>query len=128
MLDLLTTYANVSELQAFAVPPLISTIHKSPEHPLSLFQPAMSSPAFPWQWLQTVEIIQLHVQKPTLNGCSVPTASFPHRHPYRIDLVTPGVVKMTSRHRPRRNTPFPTVPLLLHIDSLLWGLVYRAIG
>jgi hypothetical protein len=35
-MGLLTTYIHHSELQAIAVPPLISTIHKSPQHPLSL--------------------------------------------------------------------------------------------
>jgi hypothetical protein len=34
-MDLLTTYAHDSELQAITAPPLISTIHKSPQHPLS---------------------------------------------------------------------------------------------
>jgi hypothetical protein len=32
-----------SELQVTTAPPLISTIHKSPQHPLSLLQPAVSS-------------------------------------------------------------------------------------
>jgi hypothetical protein len=32
-------------------PPLISTIHGSPQHPLRIFQPAVSLQAFPWQWL-----------------------------------------------------------------------------
>jgi hypothetical protein len=36
-IDLLTTYTHHSELQAVTTPPLISTIHKSPQHPLSLF-------------------------------------------------------------------------------------------
>jgi hypothetical protein len=35
-LDLLTTYAHDSELHAFTTPSLISTIHKSPQHPLWL--------------------------------------------------------------------------------------------
>jgi hypothetical protein len=48
------------ELQAITAPPLISTIHKLPQHPLSIFQPAVSSPAVPWQRLVTVEILQLH--------------------------------------------------------------------
>jgi hypothetical protein len=59
-IDLFTTYTHDSELHAITAPPLISTIHKSPQHPLSLFQPAMSSPAVPWQRLLTVEILQLH--------------------------------------------------------------------
>jgi hypothetical protein len=37
ILDLLTTYIYDSELQAVTAPPLISTIHKSPQHPLSPF-------------------------------------------------------------------------------------------
>jgi hypothetical protein len=37
--DLLTTYTYQSELQVIRAPPLISTINKSPQHPLSLFPP-----------------------------------------------------------------------------------------
>jgi hypothetical protein len=48
ILDFLTTYRHEQELQAITAPPLISTIHKSPRHPLSLFHPAVSSPATPW--------------------------------------------------------------------------------
>jgi hypothetical protein len=43
-LDLLTSYTHDSELQAVTAPPLISTINKSPQLPLSLFQPA----SLPW--------------------------------------------------------------------------------
>jgi hypothetical protein len=56
ILDLLTTYTNDSELQAITAPSLISTIKQSPQHPLSLFQSAVSSPAVPWQRIPTVEI------------------------------------------------------------------------
>jgi hypothetical protein len=42
---LLTTFAHDSKLQAITAPPLISTFNKSPQHPLRLFQPAVSSPA-----------------------------------------------------------------------------------
>jgi hypothetical protein len=59
-MDLLTTYTHDSELQAIAAPPLIFTFHKSPQHPLSLFQPAVASPAVLWQRLLTVEIRQPH--------------------------------------------------------------------
>jgi hypothetical protein len=48
ILDLLTTYTHDSELQAITAPPLISTIHKSPQLPPSMFQPTVSSPAVPW--------------------------------------------------------------------------------
>jgi hypothetical protein len=40
-MDLLTTYAHVSELQAITASLLISTIHKSPLHPLSFRQPTV---------------------------------------------------------------------------------------
>jgi hypothetical protein len=73
-MDLLTVYTHVWELQAITVPPLISTVHKSPQHLLSLFQPAVSSPAVPWQLLLTVEILQLNALK-----------SSRHRLPYRTD-------------------------------------------
>jgi hypothetical protein len=36
-MDLLNTHTHNSELQAITAPPLISTIHKSPQHPLILF-------------------------------------------------------------------------------------------
>jgi hypothetical protein len=57
-----------SELQVITAPPLISTIHKSPEQPLSLFQPAVSSPAVLWQLLLTVEIFQLHALRSSLHS------------------------------------------------------------
>jgi hypothetical protein len=53
-------------------------LHKSPQHPLSLFQPAMPSPVVPCQWLLTVEILQL----PALR-------CFPHRLQYRVVFHCP---------------------------------------
>jgi hypothetical protein len=64
--DLLTTLTHNSELQAITAPPLISTIHKSAQHPLSLFQTAMSSLAIPWQRLLIVEILKIHAPKYSL--------------------------------------------------------------
>jgi hypothetical protein len=58
---------------SITAPPLISTIHRS-QHPLRIFQPAVSSPAIPWQRLLTVEIIQLHALRTSL-----------HRLPYRTE-------------------------------------------
>jgi hypothetical protein len=55
-----------SELQAVTAPPLTSAILKPPQNALSLSQPAVSSPAVPWQWLLTMEILQLHTLKPSL--------------------------------------------------------------
>jgi hypothetical protein len=74
----------------------IYIIHKSPQHPLSLFQSAVSSPAVPWQRFLTVKILQLHALKSSL-----------HRLLYRADSVVPNVFEITPRHRPRRNIPFP---------------------
>jgi hypothetical protein len=58
-MDLLTTCTHHSELQVITTLSLIFALHKSPQHLLSLFQPAISSPAVPWQLLLTVEILQL---------------------------------------------------------------------
>jgi hypothetical protein len=41
ILDLLTIYKHLSELQVITAPPLISTLYKSSKHPLSLLQPAV---------------------------------------------------------------------------------------
>jgi hypothetical protein len=41
---------------------------KSLQHSLSLFQPAVSSPAVSWQWLLTVEILQLHALRFSLHS------------------------------------------------------------
>jgi hypothetical protein len=48
-MNLLTTYTHDSELQAITAPPLISTIHKSPQHPFTFSQLSVSSPAATWQ-------------------------------------------------------------------------------
>jgi hypothetical protein len=40
-------------------------------------------------------------------------------------LVTPIVFKITPRHGSRRSTPFPTILLLLRVNSLLREIVYR---
>jgi hypothetical protein len=68
---------------------------------LSLFQPAVSSPAVPWQRLLTVEIL--------------------HRLPYRNELLTDFVpCFVLARHEPHRNTPFSkvncsTITLVYHL-------------
>jgi hypothetical protein len=46
------------------------------------------------------------------------------RLPYRTDSVAPIVFLLTPRHIPNGNTSFPTVPLLLRVDSLLQERVY----
>jgi hypothetical protein len=71
-MDLLTTYTHDWELQAITAPPLSSTIHKSPQHPISLFQ----SDVFISSSQQRVltAILQLHVLR-----------SSPHSLPCRTD-------------------------------------------
>jgi hypothetical protein len=102
-MDLLTTYTHNLEVQVITVPLLISTIHKSPQHPLSLFQPALSSPAGPWQWFLTVESLQLHML-PLL----------PAGHHLTTELMLQTVLVITSRHRPHRKHPVSIVVQLLH--------------
>jgi hypothetical protein len=85
-MDLLTTHTHDSELQA-----LTTLIHKSPQHPLNLIQPAVFSPAIPQQRLLTMEILQFHALK-----------QFLHNLPCRIQLstnwVAPFIFKITPRY------------------------------
>jgi hypothetical protein len=78
ILDLLTTYTHNSEPQAVTAPSLISTLYKSPQPPLSLFQPAVSSPVIPL--ISTPNSGEL---KSSLNAGSLPTVPFLHSLPYR---------------------------------------------
>jgi hypothetical protein len=84
-MDLLTTYTHYSKLQVISAPSLISTIHKLSRQPLSLIQPAVSSPAVPWQQLLTVEILQL----PTLR--SFLSSKYPAAE-LSISLSWPGIL------------------------------------
>jgi hypothetical protein len=80
-MDLLTTYKHDLAVQIIRAPPLTSTIHKSLQRPLSIFQPAVSSPAVPWQQLLTVEILQLSALTPLPAG---------------NELIAPAVLVITS--------------------------------
>jgi hypothetical protein len=71
-MDLLTTYAHSSALQAITELSLIPTIYKSLQYALSILQPAVSSSAVTWQRLLTVVIIELYALK-----------FHPHSLPYR---------------------------------------------
>jgi hypothetical protein len=64
--DSLASYTHDLELQIITAPPPISTIHKSPQHPLSSLHPVVSSPAVPWQQLLTVEFLRLHAIRSSL--------------------------------------------------------------
>jgi hypothetical protein len=77
-MDLLTTYAHDPELYAITAPPLISTIDKSSQHPLSLFQPAVSSPAVSWQRFLTVETFQLQAFRFYLHSLPCRTVNWTH--------------------------------------------------
>jgi hypothetical protein len=101
--------------KAVTVPPLISTIHKSPQHPPSLFQPAVSSPAVPWQRLLAAEILQLHALK------------FSH-HRFRTDLVAPIVFLITPLHGPIREPRFQQYLYCCVSVRLLGEQVYRAVA
>jgi hypothetical protein len=59
-------YTQHSEPQAITAPSLISTLYKSPQHLLSLFQPAVLKPAVPRQRLLTVEILQVHALRSSI--------------------------------------------------------------
>jgi hypothetical protein len=92
-MNLLITYTHDSELQAITVPLLISTIHKSPQRPLNLIQPAVSSPAVPWKRLLTVEIFQLHALK-----------ALPAGHRLATELMqSRAEQKLTAGNQPARS-------------------------
>jgi hypothetical protein len=87
-------YTHHSELQAVTVPLLFSTTQKSPQHSLTSFQPAVSSPAVPWQRLLIMEILQLPALRSSLH-------SFPCRTQLSTEIV-PTVLLITSRHGSHR--------------------------
>jgi hypothetical protein len=97
------------ELQVIMALSLISTIHKSPQHPLSLSEPVVSSLAVPWQRLQTVEILQFHALRSSCHNrqCRIPLNC-------QLNWVAPIVILITPFARTHIEiTQFPTVSLLL---------------
>jgi hypothetical protein len=72
-MNLLTTYTYDSELQELTTLSLIYTLYKSLQRLPSLLQPAVSSPAIPWQQLLSVEILQLHMLRFYLHSLSCRT-------------------------------------------------------
>jgi hypothetical protein len=69
----------------------------------------VSSPAVLWQRLLAVEILQLHALR-----------SYLHILRYRTASVAPVVFKVTPRHGPRRDTPFPTVTIVACVSVAAW--------
>jgi hypothetical protein len=137
-MDSLTTCTHNSELQVITVPSLISTIHKSPQHPLSLFQPSVLSPAISQQQLRTVGIFQLHafifcLQQPPMQNSAELTASPSYLQDNSSAWTTQktqpfcccrGMFTMPLHSNGCgvdniENTPFAAVSLLLHAYSLL---------
>jgi hypothetical protein len=134
-LDLFTTCAHQSELQAITALSLTSTICISPQHPLSFFQPFVTSPVVPWQELLTFEILQLpalgsFLRRPSFkNACqlfpqlnwiavsSQPPLKSSTVHNTQItisDIFSAGLgSSLFSLGLTQQKTPFPTIPLLL---------------
>jgi hypothetical protein len=108
-MDLLTTYTHDSQLQATTAPPLISTIHKSPQHQLSLFPPScvfisrslvMASKS---RNSTTSRAQSLSSQPPVQNSTELSTQLT------SIELTAPTVLVITSRHEPYRKHRSSTV-------------------
>jgi hypothetical protein len=87
-MDVLTTYTHNLELQAITVLPLISSIQKSPQPPLSIFQSVVPSPAVAWQLLLTLEILHLHALKFSLHSLTYRTFSTDYSLAYSISAQT----------------------------------------
>jgi hypothetical protein len=114
-MDLLTSYKHHSELQALVTLPLISTLHKSTQHLLSLFQAAVSSPAVPWQWFLSVEVLQLHALRTSchscpcriLANCQLSDSAIYSQPPWKssTELVAPILFFITARRGRRRQHP-----------------------
>jgi hypothetical protein len=119
-MDLLTNYTPHSELQVITAPPLISTVHKSPQHPLSLYQPAVSSPTVPCQRLLTVEILQFHAHRFYLHSlpCRAQLNWLPSQSQSHIATDGQSVSLGVKPH------PGPMTRYLLLFDS--YGLVVEA--
>jgi hypothetical protein len=121
-MDLLNTFTHHLELQVITVSLLMSTLHKSPQHPLKLCQPAVSSPAISWQWLLTADILQFQMLRISLHSllcrtrlstsnCLIPrlaaiSPGFLFTSRLSTNWVAPPVFLTTSLHEPSRKHRF----------------------
>jgi hypothetical protein len=96
-IDLLTTYTYDSELQVITAPPLISTIRKSPQHPLSLFPAryifiSRSLATASYSGDSSASRAEVLTSQPSMQNWTI------------LNWLCSMLI--TSRHGPRRNTPF----------------------
>jgi hypothetical protein len=91
-INLLTTNTYDSEIQAITAPPLTSTIHTTPQHPLSLFQPV----AFTRRFLVTAS-------NNGYSSSSVLKTSLQRLFLRTLNWLSSNLVSLiTSRHGPPR--------------------------
>jgi hypothetical protein len=118
---LIHTTRNHKHLTAIS---LSSTLHKSPQHLLSFFQPAVSWPTVPWQRLLTVEIFQLHALRSSVTAARVELLSTIN------STVAPSLLSLPCRNGcPNSpflllisadrvdNTPFPPLHMIMFRSS-----------
>jgi hypothetical protein len=132
-MDLLTTYTRHSEVQALTRLSLIFTLHKSPQHLLSLSQPTVSSSAVTWQRLLTVEIFQLHALRSpchsrpcrALVNCQLNYSAICSQPPLQelTDSCPSSILFITPRHGPRREQPISSISCVT-----VAGETYRAVA
>jgi hypothetical protein len=142
-MNLLTTYTHDSELQAITALSVISTLYKSPQHPLNLFQPAVLSSVVPWQRLLTVQFLQLLALGFYLLSlpCRIQMAWLGRPSCFQDNSSARTTQKTQSRYccrdvftapldsnRPHRKQAVSTVTLLLRTYWLPWEPVYRAVA
>jgi hypothetical protein len=115
-MDLLTNYIHVSELQAISVTANLHNSHIT----------TASAKPFPVCFVLTSRSLAMASNS---GDCSPScTQVLSSQAPYRTLSVAPVFFKISPRHGPHRDTLFPTVPLLLHVNSLLWEHVYEPLS
>jgi hypothetical protein len=85
-MDLLTTYTHNSELQAITAPPLISTIHKTPQHPAEPFS----------RLLFTNRCLATNYNSGDFSASCAQVLSFQPSVNNSIELIAPTVLVVTS--------------------------------